>query len=147
MDSTAVLQKIQNRGAEIAVFVRDINWRYPLETGLIFEKTKEKMSSQPISLERHQGDDPDEGARTLSWKIAIDKNALDEMKETLGPPGGFGEMGFNVTKEGVCFEAMGIGTRFKLEFELKSKSNPASRSGSRSPKRSRKSRSSHIRSD
>jgi hypothetical protein len=76
-------------------------------------------SGQEISLERHQVHDPLEGQRTLDWNIVVDKNALDEMKETLGPPGGFGEMGFNVSKDGVSFEAMGVGTRFNLKFSLK----------------------------
>jgi hypothetical protein len=40
------------------------------------------------------------------------------MKETLGPPGGFGEMGFSVGKDGIRFEAMGVGTSFNLMFEL-----------------------------
>jgi hypothetical protein len=76
-------------------------------------------SGHEISLERHQVNNPMEGQRTLDWNIVVDKTALDEMKETLGPPGGFGEMGFNVSKDGVSFEAMGVGTRFNLRFSLK----------------------------
>ena len=40
--------------------------------------------------------------------------------ETLGPPGGFGEveLGFDVSKGRVRFGAMGIGTRLNLTFVL-----------------------------
>jgi hypothetical protein len=48
----------------------------------------------------------------------IDKDTLNELKETLGPPCGFGEMGFSIGKDGVRFEAMGTGTSFNLKFEL-----------------------------
>lgn len=74
--------------------------------------------TQLIQLRRNQLDDPVEGKRTLSWTLLIDKDALNEMKETLGPPGGFGEMGFSVGKDGIRFEAMGVGTSFNLMFEL-----------------------------
>jgi hypothetical protein len=74
--------------------------------------------TQLIQLRRNQLDDPVEGKRTLSWTLLIDKDVLNEMKETLGPPGGFGEMGFSVGKNGIRFEAMGVGTSFNLMFEL-----------------------------
>jgi hypothetical protein len=74
--------------------------------------------TQLIQLRRNQLDDPVEGKRTLSWTFLIDRDALNEMKETLGPPGGFGEMGFSVGKDGIRFEAMGVGTSFNLMFEL-----------------------------
>jgi hypothetical protein len=74
--------------------------------------------TQLIQLRRNQVDDPVEGKRTLSWTVLVDKDALNEMKETLGPPGGFGEMGFSVGKDGIRFEAMGVGTSFNLMFEL-----------------------------
>jgi hypothetical protein len=40
------------------------------------------------------------------------------MKETLGPPGGFGELGFCVGKDDVRYEAMGVGTSFGLVFAV-----------------------------
>jgi hypothetical protein len=139
MDSTAIRKKIETRLLEVAESLRDIDWRKSLRPGLIIESSQglgDKKASQLISLERHKSRDPIEGARTLTWNIAIDKKALDEMKETLGPPGGFGEMGFNVTGEGVSFEAMGIGTRFNLSFSLrKSKSGEP---GTRSPQKRKK---------
>jgi len=73
---------------------------------------------QLIQLRRNQVDDQVEGKRTLSWTVLVDKDALNEMKETLGPPGGFGEMGLSVGKDGIRFEAMGVGTSFNLMFEL-----------------------------
>ena len=54
----------------------------------------------------------------MSWDLTVDRHALDEMKETLGPPGGFGELGFSVAGDRVCFGAMGVGTRFDLTFML-----------------------------
>jgi len=139
-DSIVVLEKIHARGLEVIEFIRDIDWRRSPATEIVLGKLpafNEKRSCQLISLERHQSDDPAEGARTLSWTLAIDKKALDEMKETLGPPGGFGEMGFNVSREGVSFEAMGIGTRFNLSFSLRKL--PNEEQGNRSTKKKRKS--------
>jgi len=78
-----------------------------------------KAEGQAIHLERRQTDYPSEGQRRLSWNIVVDEEAMDEMKETLGPPGGFGELGFNVAKDGVRFEAMGVGTSFNLIFKLR----------------------------
>jgi hypothetical protein len=78
-----------------------------------------KAKGQPIYLERHQTDHPSKGQRRLSWNVVVDKDAMDEMKETLGPPGGFGELGFSVARDGVRFEAMGVGTSFNLMFRLR----------------------------
>lgn len=65
-----------------------------------------------IGLTRRQ----DARDRTLSWDLTIEQHALNEMMETLGPPGGFGELGFNVAGDRVCFGAMGVGTSFNLTF-------------------------------
>jgi hypothetical protein len=89
---------------ELSQKLRDDNW---------------KAKGQAIHLERRQTDYPSEGQRRLSWNIVVDEEAMDEMKETLGPPGGFGELGFNVAKDGVRFEAMGVGTSFNLIFKLR----------------------------
>jgi hypothetical protein len=139
MDSTALRKRIKARLLEVAESLRDIDWRKPLGSGLIIEDAQslsDQKACQLISLERHKSRDPVEGSRTLNWNIAIDKKALDEMKETLGPPGGFGEMGFNVTGEGVSFEAMGIGTRFNLSFSLRK--SKIGETGARSPKKKKK---------
>lgn len=76
-----------------------------------------------VYLERRQTDHPNEGKRILSWKIVVDSEAMNEMKETLGPPGGFGELGFNISRDGVTFEAMGVGTSFNLMFKLMEEGN------------------------
>lgn len=72
-------------------------------------------TTQKVALRRTQNSSPKKW-RTLSWNLTIDKQALNEMKETLGPPGGFGELGFCVGKDEVRFEAMGVGTSFGLVF-------------------------------
>jgi len=74
-------------------------------------------TTQKIGLQRKQSSSPKKG-RTLSWSLTVDKEALDEMKETLGPPGGFGELGFCVAKDEIRFEAMGVGTSFGLVFTV-----------------------------
>ena len=73
---------------------------------------------QTVQLQRHQDELPVNGQRTLNWDVRVDKEALGEMMETLGPPGGFGELGFSITAGKVCFGAMGVGTRFNLNFVL-----------------------------
>ncbi|KAN0091677.1 hypothetical protein V8E51_017524 [Hyaloscypha variabilis] len=82
-------------------------------------KKASKTRLQPIHLQRHRNDKSNEGERRLSWTVVVDKDAMDEVKETLGPPGGFGELGFNVAKDGVRFEAMGVGTSFNLMFKVR----------------------------
>lgn len=71
-----------------------------------------------IALEREALVDRTGGERTLNWNITIDRGALDELKEILGPPGGFGEMGFCVSNGGVCIGATAIGASFSLNFGL-----------------------------
>jgi hypothetical protein len=87
----------------------------------------EKINSQLVRLKRLQTDIPDKGQRILTWDLTIDKNALDEMKETLGPPGGFGELGFTVGSDRVSFGAMGVGTDFNLTFVLEVPGNEGSK--------------------
>jgi hypothetical protein len=76
-----------------------------------------------VYLERQQTDHQNEGQRILSWNVVVDSEAMNEMKETLGPPGGFGELGFNISRDGVRFEAMGVGTSFNLMFKLMEEGN------------------------
>lgn len=73
-----------------------------------------------VRLERSRAQIMVKGHRALDWNLAIDSAAMNEMKETLGPPGGFGELGFCVQKDGVKFECMGPGTNFSLTFKLES---------------------------
>lgn len=73
-----------------------------------------------VRLERSQAQIMVKGHRALDWNLVIDSAAMNEMKETLGPPGGFGELGFCVQKDGVKFECMGPGTSFSLTFRIES---------------------------
>ncbi len=89
-----------------------------LKTLIQESASNSRSTSQIVRLQRSQTDHPKEGHRNLAWNLVIDKDAMDEMKETLGPPGGFGELGFSVAGDGVRFEAMGVGTSFVLGFEV-----------------------------
>ncbi|KUJ09674.1 uncharacterized protein LY89DRAFT_275530 [Mollisia scopiformis] len=86
----------------------------------ISDENSSLSTIQKVRLQRTQTASPKKG-RTLSWSLTVDKEALDEMKETLGPPGGFGELGFCVGKDEVRFEAMGKGTSFGLMFGIEDK--------------------------
>lgn len=88
----------------------------------ISDEDSSLSTNQKIRLQRTQASSPKRG-RTLSWSLTVDKEALDEMKETLGPPGGFGELGFCVGKDEVRFEAMGKGTSFGLVFGIEEQGN------------------------
>jgi hypothetical protein len=117
--------KLQTRAIELFNFTLNIYEKHNNKSSIGSGRSRsdgawedEKSNSQVIRLKRLQSDIPDKGQRTLNWDLTVDKNALDEMKETLGPPGGFGELGFNVASDRVCFGAMGIGTRFNLTFVL-----------------------------
>jgi hypothetical protein len=115
-------QKLELRLKEIVSFLESAFQDPFSEFSLLPRATSDqilKFNNQAIHLERRQTDHPSKGQRRLSWSIAVDKDALDEMKETLGPPGGFGELGFNVARDGVRFEAMGVGTSFNLMFKLR----------------------------
>ncbi|EPE30289.1 hypothetical protein GLAREA_13012 [Glarea lozoyensis ATCC 20868] len=113
-DSSKARQKLEVRASELLEGIQDFIQGKGFGAGQV----QVLRSGQEISLERRQVNDPVHGQRTLDWNVVVDKTALNEMMETLGPPGGFGEMGFNVSRDGVCFEAMGVGTRFNLKFGL-----------------------------
>jgi hypothetical protein len=124
-DPETFLLRFQARCVELFHFFQTINKDAPEDASEISQpitkfgtRNEEAVMRQAIDLERQQIASPTKEERILSWNLFVDKKALDEMKETLGPPGGFGELGFNVAKDQVCFEAMGIGTRFNLTFEL-----------------------------
>ncbi|KAM3078554.1 hypothetical protein ACMFMG_006426 [Clarireedia jacksonii] len=109
-----------NRLVEVESYMRTINWRgdndFQSSSGL--EGHEElRPRKQCVEFER-QRNEPEEGQRSLDWMLVVDKEALNEMMESLGPPGGFGELGFNVGKDKVSFGAMGIGTSFTLTFRL-----------------------------
>ena len=121
------IQRLDLRWKELSRFV-ETTFR-PKPSYAKEERSKEtgeskKTRLQPIHLRRHRNDGLNKGERRLSWSIAVDKDAMNEMKETLGPPGGFGELGFNVAKDGVKFDAMGVGTSFNLMFKLREDGSP-----------------------
>jgi len=110
--------KLHSRSLELLDFLKEIN-RKPLIIPCIRSEASlgEKFprsgteTTHVIHFRRHQTHDASE-ERILNWDLTIDKSALDEMKETLGPPGGFGELGFNVASDRVFFGAMGVKTRY-----------------------------------
>lgn len=125
-----VVVKLISRTIEILGFIRQLYekespnlCRFPRRRSQNDGSWDDKeMNSQLIRLEQMKSEIPEKGQRALSWDLTVDKAALDEMKETLGPPGGFGELGFNVSIDRVCFGAMGVGTRFELTFVLEASS-------------------------
>ncbi|PVH79273.1 hypothetical protein DL98DRAFT_516173 [Cadophora sp. DSE1049] len=117
------LTSILARASKLLTFIHNMTFgsptgapHIPLKT--LIQDSNSRSTTQTIRLQRTQTDHPNEGQRNLAWNMVIDKEALDEMKETLGPPGGFGELGFSVGRDGVRFEAMGVGTSFVLGFEV-----------------------------
>lgn len=123
--------KVQSRVLELFDFGRRVyegsSRKDPrVESKVLSKKLWEddNVSWELIRLKRFQMSTPSKGQRTLNWDLTIDKNALKEMKETLGPPGGFGELGFDVASDRVSFGAMGIGTSFNLTFLLETPSDP-----------------------
>jgi hypothetical protein len=80
--------------------------------------TRNKTSSNEVKFERSRAETLENGRRVLDWSLVIDPVAMSEMKETLGPPGGFGELGFCVQSDNVKFECMGPATNFSLTFRV-----------------------------
>jgi len=114
-----VIQKLYSRGMELLDILKEINRKPLIIPYVCSEKCPgEKLSrtgmetTHAISFRRHQTHDPGAEERILDWDLTIEKSALDEMKEILGPPGGFGELGFNVAEDRVFFGAMGVKTRY-----------------------------------
>ncbi|KAK0102776.1 hypothetical protein ONS95_006373 [Cadophora gregata] len=117
------LTRILSRAIKLTTFIHNITFGSPtgaphILLNTLVQDSDSRTTTQTIRLQRMQTDNPNERQRNLAWNLVIDKEALDEMKETLGPPGGFGELGFSVGRDGVRFEAMGIGTSFVLGFEV-----------------------------
>ncbi|XMA12045.1 hypothetical protein WAI453_004836 [Rhynchosporium graminicola] len=122
-DSHGELTKIHSRTCRLLAFLYNIGNSSPSTTlqipiKILVQNTDTQSITQTVRLQRVQTNHPNGGQRILAWNLEIEKEALDEMKQTLGPPGGFGELGFNVCKDGIRFEAMGVGTSFALDFEV-----------------------------
>ncbi|KAH6693341.1 hypothetical protein BKA61DRAFT_683864 [Leptodontidium sp. MPI-SDFR-AT-0119] len=118
------LTNVISRTSQLLTFIHSITLGSPANIAphiplkIFIQDSNSRSTTQTVRLQRTQSDHPNEGQRTLAWNLVVDKDALDEMKETLGPPGGFGELGFSVGGYGVRFEAMGVGTSFVLDFEI-----------------------------
>ncbi|KAL2061129.1 hypothetical protein VTL71DRAFT_7402 [Oculimacula yallundae] len=117
------LASIRSRMSHVLTFICNMIFGAPaipthIPLKILIQDTKSRSTTQTVRLQRVQRNHPNEGQRILAWNLVVDKEALDEMKETLGPPGGFGELGFSVGADGIRFEAMGVGTSFVLDFEV-----------------------------
>ncbi|KAG4444140.1 hypothetical protein IFR05_000369 [Cadophora sp. M221] len=118
------LTNVISRTSQLLTFIHSItlgsatNIAPHMPLKIFIQDSNSRSTTQTVRLQRTQSDHPNEGQRTLAWNLVVDKDALDEMKETLGPPGGFGELGFSVGGDGIRFEAMGVGTSFVLDFEI-----------------------------
>ncbi|TEY51378.1 hypothetical protein BOTCAL_0266g00100 [Botryotinia calthae] len=135
------LRSVERRTREIYKFMRMIDWKHD------FDFSQSQSQSLNASLLHHHHDasiSPDENhqqkreqiielsrqrseslssergtqERKLDWKLIIDASALNEMKEMLGPAGGFGELGFSVAKDRVCLGAVSRGSSFMVTFGL-----------------------------
>ncbi|KAH7327503.1 hypothetical protein BKA65DRAFT_68199 [Rhexocercosporidium sp. MPI-PUGE-AT-0058] len=118
------LTSILSRTSQFLTFIHKITLGSPatntphVPLKILIQDSNSRSTIQTVRLQRTQTDHSNEGQRTLAWNLVVDKEALDEMKETLGPPGGFGELGFSIGRDGLRFEAMGVGTSFVLDFEV-----------------------------
>lgn len=126
-----VVAQFKTRFSELAVFVwllfQETHPTFRLQTANASQvnnrekKFNDGRIGKPIELRRHHDENALEGKRTLYWDLRVDEESLHELMETLGPPGCFGEFGFNISQDSVCFGAMGTGTRFNLTFILETK--------------------------
>ncbi|KAI9648742.1 hypothetical protein NHQ30_003382 [Ciborinia camelliae] len=121
-DHKIVLARTQRRALELHQYVSMMDWRNDSESMLskMEDESGNGHQEQIIELSRQRSDSLKNGdhERKLDWRLVIDKEALNEMKEMLGPPGGFGELGFNVAKDSVCLGAVSRGSSFILTFGL-----------------------------
>ena len=121
-DPQRELTKLLSRAIELLTFIHKIAIGpdtadappFPIKTPI--QDSNSRSSTQTVRLQRTHHHT--EGPRILAWNLVVEKDALNEMKEILGPPGGFGELGFSVGGDGIRFEAMGVGTSFVLDFEV-----------------------------
>ncbi|ESZ94612.1 hypothetical protein SBOR_5023 [Sclerotinia borealis F-4128] len=138
-DHKIVLARIQQRVLELHHYVRMMDWENDSE--LVTTKMEDESSNgnqeQIIELSRQRSESLTNGdhERKLDWILVIDEEALNEMKEMLGPPGGFGELGFNVAKDRVCLGAVSRGSSFILTFELEGSEDERKKAGKRSGRR------------
>ncbi|RAL58312.1 hypothetical protein DID88_006424 [Monilinia fructigena] len=117
-----VILRAQQRVMELHRYIRMIDWKNDSELMTVDMGNESGNGSQEqiIELSRQRTESLKNGdhERKLDWRLVIDEEALNEMKEMLGPPGGFGELGFNVAKDRVYLGAVCRGSSFVLTFEL-----------------------------
>ncbi|KAF7871748.1 hypothetical protein EAF04_003855 [Stromatinia cepivora] len=128
-DHRIVVARIQSRVWELEQFVRMMDWKSDHDSEFILRDKGEERNGngsgignheQIIELSRQRSESLENGdhERKLDWRLVIDEDALNEMKEMLGPPGGFGELGFSVARDRVCLGAVSRGSSFVVTFGL-----------------------------
>ncbi|KAF5875488.1 uncharacterized protein Bfra_003942 [Botrytis fragariae] len=135
-DFRGVLRSVGRRTREIYKFMLIVDWSHDFEysqspdaqllnggdVSISPHENYNQQKEQIIELSRQRSENPgtEKGTqeRKLDWKLIIDASALNEMKETLGPAGGFGELGFSVARDRVCLEAVSRGSSFMVTFGL-----------------------------
>ncbi|KAB8305172.1 hypothetical protein EYC80_004462 [Monilinia laxa] len=113
-----VILKVQQRIVELHRYIRMMDWKNDSELMTVDMGTGSQEQIIELSRQRTESLKNGDHERKLDWRLVIDEEALNEMKEMLGPPGGFGELGFNVAKDRVCLGAVCRGSSFVLTFEL-----------------------------
>ncbi|EDO00207.1 predicted protein [Sclerotinia sclerotiorum 1980 UF-70] len=130
-DRRIVVARMQSRVWELEQFVRMMDWNSEYDSECLLRDKEEERSGnecdsesgnqeQIIELSRQRSESLENGdhERKLDWRLVIDEEALNEMKEMLGPPGGFGELGFSVARDRVCLGAVSRGSSFMVTFTL-----------------------------
>ncbi|CAD6445763.1 95cdee2a-69a2-406e-8d5c-203a7db946c5-CDS [Sclerotinia trifoliorum] len=151
-DHRIVVARMQSRVWELEQFVRMMDWKSDCDSEFMLrDKEEERKGSgsgdeggngnqeQIIELSRQRSESLENGdnERKLDWRLVIDEDALNEMKEMLGPPGGFGELGFSVARDRVCLGAVSRGSSFMVTFGLEGCEDQMREGGGRDRKDSR----------
>ncbi|KAJ8059306.1 hypothetical protein OCU04_012269 [Sclerotinia nivalis] len=159
-DHRIVVARMQSRVWELEQFVRMMDWKnYHDSEFILRDKEEERNGSgsgsgsenqeQIIELSRQRSESLENGdhERKLDWRLVIDEDALNEMKEMLGPPGGFGELGFSVARDRVCLGAVSRGSSFVVTFGLEGSEDRVREGCGRERKDSRDGKSGRDRKD
>ncbi|KAF7952711.1 hypothetical protein EAE96_005942 [Botrytis aclada] len=135
-DFRGLWRSMGRRTREIYKFMLNVDWRHDFEfspsshaqllnggeASMSPDENPAQQREQIIELSRQRSESlsSEKGTqeRKLDWKLVIDASALNEMKEMLGPAGGFGELGFSVARDRVCLGAVSRGSSFMVTFGL-----------------------------
>jgi hypothetical protein len=122
-DHDAVSARFQDRCNKLVKFSQDFSDKGGMKfrfgrgwTGIYLRNRRKNFGT--ARLERCYTRSGIKGDRILTWNMVVDEYALDEIKQILCPIGEFGELGFHVSDDKVCFEAMCPGSTFNLTFGL-----------------------------